>query len=111
MKVRYPSPFFVALVSYENTGEDSLYIPPNCWGAVGWVAIKAEDEDHVREILQVGFDYLKLRLLSIEEIEIFTNPEDIENKDSHLAENIRKWEPNKLWVIGSVGGYYGEGES
>ena len=98
-------------MSYENTGKETDFIPPNCWGAVGWIAVDAEDESELRKIMKAEFDFMNLKLLDIEEIRIINSPKEIEKRDEHLAENICNWEPGKRWVWGTLRGYYGEGEA
>ena len=108
MKPNYPPQFFVCVVSYENTGKETDFIPPNCWGASGLVAVDADNEDELRKILKLGFEYLELKIVEIDNIETIKSLEEIEETDSHLVENIINWEPGKRWVIGTVHGYYGE---
>jgi len=111
MKVNYPSQFFVCLVSYENTGKETDLIPPDCWGAVGWLAVDAESEYQLREVIKVEFDYLELKLIEINEIEKVSSIEQVNAKDSWLAKNVEDWEYGKRWVVGTLHGYYGEGEA
>jgi len=86
-----------------------VFIPPDCWGATGWVAVDAKDEDQVWDILKAGISYLNLKLIDIEEIQKVYTIEEVKKWDDHLASNVLNWEPGKRWVIGTVRGYYGEG--
>ena len=111
MSPKCPPVFFICLASFENAGKESDFIPENCWGASGLVAVDAEDEDELEKILRAGFQHIHLRLVEISSIELVESAEEVENRDSHLADNIRDWETGHRWVIGTVHGYYGEGEA
>ena len=111
MRASYPSVFYTCVVSFENTGEKSDFIPENCWGASGLVAVDTTDEDELEKILRVGFSHINLRLLDIGSVEKVRSVKEVEDRDEHLANNIREWEAGHRWVIGTVHGYYGEGEA
>lgn len=109
MKRNYPKEFYICVVSYENTGKETEFIPQNCWGASGLVAVDAIDEEELVEILRAGFNYLELKIVEIGDIIAVSSLSEVEARDSHLAENVMNWEVGHRWVIGTVHGYYGEG--
>lgn len=76
-------------MTFERTGLESDFLPPEAQGAVGYMAISATDEDELRHALLADLKYVGLRLLEIDEIceiDVKSLPDGI---DDHLADNIR----------------------
>jgi len=53
----------------------------------------------------------RLKLVEAEQFQVVDSAEQAESFDSHLAENMRNWEPGRSTVWGTIHSYIGERRS
>lgn len=80
-------------------------------GAAGWMAGRARSEDHFADLLRSGLVAVGFLRIEIEDIRELENIADARQFDEHLAYNMERWEPGKLWVWGTLYPFLAEGEA
>ena len=105
---------WMALVCFER-GRSHIVVagilPASVRGACGWIAALASDEDLLEAKVERAFELLGLRLLEIGQSHVVDGIDEVEAVDEHLAENVRDWEPGKVFCWGTLDGYRGDGKA
>lgn len=102
---------FIVLATLESVGDALGILPPGCEGACGWMAVKADSEVEVAEVLRSELAEVGLKLAEYEKVLRISTAADVAEYDPHLAEEVEKWEPGKATVWGTLHPYFGHGEA
>jgi hypothetical protein len=102
---------FIALVTFENSGDVLEILPAECNGACGWMAVKAETDTQVLDALRKELSQIELKLVEVDRVTQVYSTDEIAEYDDHLAVNVAEWEPGKATVWGTIHTYLAEGEA
>jgi len=75
------------------------------------MAIAADNPEEAAEILKISLSAERLKLVEAEQFQIVDSADEAESVDTHLAENIRDWEPGRSTVWGTIHVYVGNRHS
>ena len=102
---------WLALVTFERHGKDQAILPDWAHGACGWMVAVAPDEETARRLLTLDVESCGLRVLEIDKMQQIFSNQDVKAVDDQLAMNLRRIEPGKETVWGTIHGYKGEGRA
>lgn len=106
-----PSTIFAALITFERTGAENDILPEEAQGACCFMAVKASDEDDLRNALAAELREIGLRLVAIDEAREIDIDDLPNGMDPHLVENINDWGDDTRTVWGTIHIYLADGEA
>ena len=96
-------------MTFERRAAESKILPDWAQGACGWQAVWADNEENARSTLARNLAAVDLRLLEVDHAKPITSRE-VEDYDEWLSENLRKVEPGRQAVRGTIHCYAADGE-
>lgn len=103
--------WWLALVDIQAGTDDHQIIPPDCSGAVGWMAAIGTDETAARSEIITSLQEIGLSARTVEDMQHVESLAAIEEMDPHLARNVADWPRDALTVWGSLHPYLADGEA
>lgn len=98
----HTSKLFIARVAFRRDGARGSILPPAADGATGWMGAAAEHKDQLIGLFRDSLYEAGLRLVAVDDIVELSSIEEAEPYDSHLAANMRTWEPGRNTVWGTL---------